>query len=110
MKIRNLTSHTINLLIPNEPCHELPADGIVAHVKTSNISLKPVEALGTLIPVTLTEYREIVDLPEPEEGVIYIVSDAVRTALCGSRPDVFAPGQQVQNYKGAVIGYVGLRQ
>ena len=55
------------------------------------------------IPVYVTTFGEVVDLPEEEEGRYYIVSALVRAAAPG-RQDLLSPGDPVRDGEGRVIG------
>ena len=68
------------------------------------------EALGipTTVPTVRTSYGEVTGLPDPQVGVIYIVSGMVATAA--SREDVMSPGRPVRDIAGNVIGCYGLRR
>ena len=48
-------------------------------------------------------------LPEPQDGVIYIVSALALNAVPADRTDVVAPGNAVRNELGIVIGCAGFR-
>lgn len=52
--------------------------------------------------------REIVGLPEPEEGVILIVAKAVADAAPAYRGDLMSPGKLIRDEDGTVIGCDGL--
>lgn len=54
------------------------------------------------------EFGEVVDLPEPKEGVVYIVSMLV-AARANDRTDLVSPGRQIRNEAGQVIGCAGLQ-
>jgi hypothetical protein len=56
----------------------------------------------------ITKYGEVTDLPEPEEGTIYIVSGMV--AAAAPRPDVMSPGTLVRDDQGKPMGCLGLRR
>lgn len=55
------------------------------------------------IPISRTAYGKVEDLPDPEEGVFWIVSALVRTQL-PERKDLLSPGQLVRDSEGKVIG------
>lgn len=88
--IRNLSGRNINLIV---------GDTIV-HLETEihnlpNVHYKSVEDTGVKmyfngnkLPVSLQEFTEITDLPEPRRGVILIVRPIVARAAA-HRPDVF---------------------
>ena len=53
-------------------------------------------------------FGEVIDLPEPKEGTIYIVSMLVAARAVG-RTDLVSPGRQIRNESGQVIGCAGLQ-
>ncbi len=80
----NLTPHAI--VLNNGTVY--PASGTIARVS--------VEFFGPTLgegypPMYRQAFGEVVDLPEPKEETLYIVSAMVLTALNGSRIDVVAP-------------------
>ncbi len=91
MIIKNLTPHAIVLrstngidtIIPPEP-------GTVARVASSPGMQLGSEGFPCLLYSSPT-WGEVVNLPEPQEGVIFIVSSLVAGRVC-NRPDVFSPG------------------
>lgn len=95
----NLTPHAINFVSQDgDILKTVEPSGSVARVsvKTETIG----EADG--IPVTSSVYGEIKNLPEPEEGTIYIVSSLVAGRT--KRKDVFIPNEPVRDEKGRIIG------
>ncbi len=54
-----------------------------------------------------TEYGEVTGLPDPQEGVLYIVPAMVRNAL-PERTDLASPGALIRNEQGQPIGCDGL--
>ncbi len=56
-------------------------------------------------------FGDVQNLPDPEEGVAYIVSGMVLSALKGSRMDVVAPAtghpDTVRNEKGHIVSVPG---
>jgi hypothetical protein len=59
------------------------------------------------IQVTLAEYGDVIDLPDPRPGVFYIVSAIVLMAA-PQRTDIFAPGPLIRTAEGHIIGCRGL--
>ena len=53
-------------------------------------------------------FGEVIDLPEPEEGVLYVVSMLV-AARAEGRTDLVSPGRQLRNDAGQVIGCAALQ-
>ena len=100
MKFINLTAHTINETTTGR---EFPPSGIVARVKQSTEIVKRHDD----IPLYASEFGEVVGIPEPKEGVMYIVSALTKQAT--DRPDVVAPGNAQRDENGDVIGCCGFR-
>lgn len=106
----NLTPHTINL-ISDADAIAIPSSGVARTTATPG-------ALGAIdgIPVPVAErttYGEVVGLPDPQEGVFYIVSAIVGAALKGTRDDVLCPGTgpqdgAVRDEAGRIIGVTRL--
>jgi len=79
--IKNLTPHPITV----GEVTIAPA-GTVARVSASFVECGAIEGH----PVFKQEFGPVVDLPDPESGVVLVVSAIVAAALKGSRPDVVA--------------------
>jgi hypothetical protein len=86
-KFVNLTPHMINVHQP---------DGV------TRTQAEPLDG----IPTYIVETGEITGLPEPEAGVVYIVSGYVSGKV--QRKDVVAPGELVRDEDGRPIGCLGL--
>ena len=88
----NLTPHDVNIILPDGEILTIPASGKVARVGSH------VEQIGNIgaIPVVKTVFdTNVTDLPDPQEGVIYLTSTLVaqqyRTGLTSSsRPTCVA--------------------
>ena len=108
MKLINLTPHDVmicdernRVTMIYKQCGERPA-----RVCTD------FEELGEIngVPLMVRRQNEVVDLPDPKEGVMYIVSNIVFD-FCTDRTDLIAPVQQVK-VNGQVIGnraFIGRR-
>lgn len=90
----NLTPHTVNIV--NGP--SIPSTGI-ARCSTTSTNVGEHEG----ITLTCVTYGAVEGLPEPQEGVIYIVSALVRAAV-PNRRDVASPGELARDSAGNVIG------
>ena len=102
MPFVNLTPHEINEV---DSGTVLPSSG-VARVRQCSKNVRKVEG----IQIFRSEYEgSIQGLPEPQEGVIYIVSALTLNAVPADRDDVVAPGNAVRDAEGTVIGCLGLR-
>ena len=106
MKIKNLTSHVITILVDNLRIEVVPEkDEVWCEASIEDVGTVP----GTDIPVTTTTF-DVVDFPESEEGTIYIVPRIVAEALKGTRPDVYIVNDAVRNRTGEIYGYRSLAQ
>lgn len=98
MKIKNMTPHSVNLLINGEYV-EYPPCGVVPRISTIEV---PIEGDYPFEAVTV-KYGDIQDLPDPEADVILIVSK-----MCAdSRPhrrDLWYPARLVRDDAGRIIG------
>jgi hypothetical protein len=92
--ILNYTPHAIVL------CGKSYESNGVARCKT----LESVVAEINGIKVNKREFGGVEGLPEPAEGVVYVVSSIVAQALKGSRDDVFVPDEFIRDEKGNIIG------
>ena len=120
MKLINLTPHALRLridelndAIPLESDIVLQPAGPAARVDQRSIITGYVNAF----PIKRTVFQEIYDLPNPEEGVVYIVSMLV--AQQAKRDDVMspntAPGQDIRypadhKLKGLTFAVRGFQQ
>ncbi len=94
----NLTPHDI--VIQNEVgTRSIPASGEVARCAITSSDAG--EACG--VPLSYSLYGAVKNLPEPAEGVLYIVSALVRSAL-PQRLDLASPGELVRDGLGNVVG------
>lgn len=98
MKVINLTPHAITVCGMT-----IKPSGVVARVTTDNVKYGDIAIDGIMIPVNRVEYGMVENLPEPEQGTIYIVSGLV-AGRCKDRDDVFYPGNLVRDNEGRVIG------
>ena len=105
----NLTPHAITFfsedetpLFTVEPSGQL-ARAVAKTVRTGTNYLTMVDGVCKCIPETITEYGDIEGLPDPEDGVAYIVSSIVASAVKG-REDVFIPNESVRDNEGRING------
>ena len=105
MKFINLTPHDVTI-VDGETKHTFPKQGL-ARVQT--IPLNPTMLGG--IPFFTTTYGGTEGLPEPQEGIIFIVSMVVAQANPERRDIVFPasdPANSVRDEKGNLIGFKAL--
>lgn len=103
MKLVNLTPHEINIVREDgSKILDVPTSGIVARADERRTS---VDIAGLDISVSEITYGAV-EMPEPEPGVIYIVS-ALAAQQLPNRQDILIPGP-LKREKGQPIGCVGL--
>lgn len=88
MALVNLCPHPINVRLPSGETIEIPPSGIVARV-ASRPGAEDGDADG--VPCFgVVSFGEVENLPEPQDGVTFIVSGLVAGRV--SRRDVVSPG------------------
>lgn len=109
MKLVNLTPHDITLINRNnnENTLVIPASGVIARLSSKTVVTDMVTIDGFYVDLTETRYGEIENLPDPEDGTIYIVSSLV-AGQCPDRSDVRIPNESVRNDKGQIVGCYSL--
>src|SRR5690606_37559551 len=70
---------------------EIPPDGRTARVASVTKTEEMLDVDGVKIPVISFHNREVRDLPDPEDGVMYLTSGLV--AALADRPDVVSPAR-----------------
>lgn len=113
MNLINLTPHTVTI-IGDFKVTEITPSGRVARVDVVS------EKVGNIIPnvpIAKQTVKGINGLPDPQNGVAYIVSNMVLQALRSQgieRSDCYAPDTSpdgiVKSYSGKTIGVRGLTQ
>jgi hypothetical protein len=83
-KLVNLTPHAIKIRINGEII-EVPPSGVITRVVSKDEIVDQIDN----IPVVLTKFGEVSNLPQPEENTYYLVSSLVAERV--KRPDVLAP-------------------
>ncbi|MER7114145.1 hypothetical protein ABT332_06610 [Saccharomonospora azurea] len=114
MQIVNLTHHPVKIYSEDTPDRvENPDDGVLLTLPPAGQFARLSEAVtgedtfvteeGVKIPVSLVSYAEIQGLPEPQEGVLWVVPLMTALAATG-RTDLLVPYEQVRNQEGTVVG------
>lgn len=104
-KLINLCPHAINVLDEEaNPVITVHPSGNVARVSQSE---EIVAVPGLPCKITRQVFGEVVDLPESQSGVCFIVSRLV-AAACPERKDLVIPGPLVRDESGNPIGCRGL--
>ena len=100
MNIINCTPHPVTIV---------NAEGSILRIIESNGN--PIRLAASTVPagefdgvpLSRTEFGEPVNLPEPEEGTLFIVSQIVKNALT-ERADLVVPADVLRDEKGQIIG------
>lgn len=82
------------------------ADGVRKHVEDLILDMRA--GHGKPVPVCRVSYGSLTGLPEPHDGVLYVVSVlAAQAAKAVGRSDVLVVDQAVRDEQGRVIGCRG---
>ncbi len=109
MRLINLTPHDINIVRDGEVVLTIPRSGQIARCEEVVENLGSVTVDGIEIPIIRKSLGKVENLPEPQDGVRYIVSLAVAKAAVG-RDDLLVPGQAVRDEQGRIIGTSALAE
>lgn len=84
----------------------IPASGVITRIQEEQ-SKTTERWLGQAIGIQKIAFTDILDLPEKQKGVVYIVSRIVAQHL-GDRADVFCPGDLIRDENGRIVACKGL--
>ncbi|RGQ08389.1 hypothetical protein DWZ11_00590 [Megamonas rupellensis] len=101
MNIINLTPHDVNLLLEDDVI-VFKSEGI-ARVQQKEV----LDEYFDRVPIYKNKYGKIEGLPEEKDGVYYIVSFVVASALKDKRNDLLIVTKTERNEKGQIIGCYG---
>ena len=108
MKLINLTPHVINLHAQGQII-VLEPSGVIARLEIECMDLADMVVDGIIVQIKATILKNLVDMPEPQDGVCYVASDVVtKRAMELDREDVFGAGDSIRDADGNVIGCNGL--
>jgi len=110
MNIINLTPHVLNVVANSGKTIEILPSGKVARCTQTNTVWDNnilVDGTDEFLTINNTTFGQVVDLPEPEEGTLFVVSSIVKSAV-PNRNDVLRPGEAVRDAAGKIIGCKGL--
>lgn len=109
MRMINLTPHSVVIYAGEEAVITQGPDGPMARCVESREDAGTIEVDGHQVPVSEVDFGEVQDLPEPQEGTVYVVSRATAEAR-PNRRDLYYPDIQVRDDAGRIIGCRGLAQ
>lgn len=103
MNLVNLTPHAINV-ITGENVQTFEPSGVVARCSVNSVESGNINGIVTFKEVT----GDIVDLPEPQENTLFIVSRIVFEAA-KDRVDLISPAtsKAVRDENGNIVGVPG---
>lgn len=100
VELRNLTGH--HIVFENDEGDTLFLRSVgKARIDSRMTVVEEVQQRGTVMPLLEVEERSVEGLPEPQEGVIYVVSGIVGSFVDG-RTDVVVPSRVRRNGSGGV--------
>lgn len=110
MKLVNLTPHEVVLCgVPIRPDGRIPRIVTSENVDEGTLVVEGIDCRVPCVRRSPTAAGEVVDLPEPEHGVGYLVSSMVAEAGAAiGRTDLFVPDKLVRDDAGRVVGAAGL--
>ena len=95
MNLINLTAHTINV----QGLPPIETSGFIARVHTHLHQEGEING----VPIFVRSGESVVNLPEPKEDVMFLVTSYVREAL-PQRRDLLSPAKFTRDKNGVVIG------
>ena len=104
MRLVNCTPHPIDLVTEGGVV-TVPPSGIVVRVAEVPHPRGSITVEGVAIPLVEKRFGQLEGLPEPQEGVLYILSALAATAAWAQgRRDVVTVGDPVRVAEGRVVG------
>ena len=115
MKLFNATPHKVVVYASahaTKPTIVIEPTGVVARVSAMMTEIDHRVADVLRIPVSRAEFGNVVGLPAPTEGIVYVVSGMVLDAVGKSQPDrkdLLSPGELLRAPDGQILGCIGFR-
>lgn len=103
MTFVNLTPHALNIFDGDVEVLTIAPSGTVARCTQKDELDTELDGVKIFKQV----FGDVVDLPEPKEGVFFVVSRLVANAAAG-RDDLLVPGALKRNEQGQPVGCMGL--
>ena len=99
----NLTPHTLNLIAADGSIVDIQPSGNIARVSSTSSIVATVNGIN----ISRQTFGKVMDLPDAQDDVVYIVSRMVKDRV-PDRDDVVVPGVPFRDTDGKVIGAWGL--
>ena len=104
VRLVNLTTHPVVVLDGSREVLRVPVDGRFARVRDVECAAGTLCSDGETVQVaTLRRAQELVDLPAPELGTVFVVSRLTAAAAL-DRTDLVFPLDEVRGSAGEIIG------
>jgi hypothetical protein len=115
MELLNCTPHVLNIFNTNGESITIEPCGEVARVNEKEKCSGHCRIMGVHLPFRSSEAIGVVGLPEPKQGIIYVVSKVVADHIATKhvypyrkREDICSPGPLKRNESGQPVGCIGL--
>jgi hypothetical protein len=107
--LKNLTPHPLHIKADDGETIVLNPERFTTRVQCENLLIDKLYVCNKLVNLRRMTYGLITNLPDPQEGVIYIVSSMVKDhPLCKDREDIVKVGTRVRGTSGETIACYGL--
>jgi hypothetical protein len=104
-EVINLTPHDVHIFYKDNLICTFPPSFIVARCnKTTEVVGYCKVGLNRFVQIAKTKYLEVEGLPEPKEGLLYIVSKLVAEKFKGIRNDLVITNGHIRLENGEVKG------
>ena len=112
MRFINLTPHVINVQpAASDALVPIPPSGNIARVSKVSTLKGHLDTLFGSIELFSDEFGDVEGVPDPEEGVLLIVSGLVAAhPTISGRDDVIRPGDLIRDENGRPIGCKGFKR
>lgn len=102
LRVVNLTPHPLRLVGADGRIAELAPAGAPARVAVGTTEQTLLDIDGVRVPLLEEQPAEVMDLPDPEPGTLYVVASRVRDAL-PHRQDLVSPTRFQRDESGVII-------
>lgn len=103
VRLINLTPHSVTLWRGQDPALTLPPVGRFARLLEDWVPGRPLLMGEVEVAIAAVTYRGVEDLPDPMDGVAFVVSRVLAAAV-PERSDLYFPAEEVRDAAGRVIG------
>ena len=109
MTVINLTPHEV-VIVDDEgnKVFEFKKSGTIARCVVDRIHFDDAVIGKYKIPINKTMFTAVQGLPDPKDGVQFIVSKPVAQAMKGMREDLLIPDATYRDNRGVILGCRGL--